>query len=173
MKALVVVESVFGNTRQIADAVANGIGRHMDVQVVDVRDAPAVVDGVDLLVVGGPTHAFGMTRAETRRAAAEQSGGTVTADAVGLREWLVTLHVVGAAGATFDTRMDRLRLPGSAAKAAGRALRRRGVQLVARPQTFRVVGTRGPLREGELARAEAWGAQLAVQLTPARPGADA
>ena len=51
MRALVVVESVFGNTRQIADAVAAGLAPHMDVDVLDVVDAPEVVENVDLLVV--------------------------------------------------------------------------------------------------------------------------
>ncbi|SHK75084.1 Flavodoxin [Pseudonocardia thermophila] len=173
MKALVVVESVFGNTRQIAEAIAQGLGDEALVRVVDVADAPATVDGVDLLVVGGPTHAFGMTRESTRRAAAEQSGGAVPPAAVGLREWLAVVRVGPVAGAAFDTRMDTFRLPGSAAKGAARALRRLGVRLVDRPRTFRVVGMQGPLRDGEPFRARAWGAHLAAQMAPVRPGAGA
>ena len=164
MRALVVVESVFGNTRRIADAVAGGLGAHLDVTQYDVGDAPDTVEGFDLLVVGGPTHAFGMTRPNTRRAAAEQSGGAVEADAVGLREWLVTVHVGPIAAAVFDTRMDKLRLPGSAAKGAARQLRKRGLRLLAPAETFRVLGTQGPLRDGEQERATAWGATLATRL---------
>ena len=77
MRALVVVESVFGNTRRIAEAVAEGLGQRAGARIVDVAVAartPDLLDGIDLLVVGGPTHAFGMTRASTRRSAAEQVG---------------------------------------------------------------------------------------------------
>lgn len=171
MKALVVVESVFGNTLQIADAVARGLARAGDVRVVDVVDAPQEIQRIDLLVVGGPTHAFGMTRPETRRAAAEQSDDMVVPGTVGLREWLATLRVAPIAGAAFDTRTDRVRLPGSAARGAARALRRLGLHMIARPTTFRVLGTRGPLRDGELERAEAWGAALAADPAVIRAGA--
>jgi hypothetical protein len=75
------------------------------------------------------------------------------------------------AGATFDTRTDRVRLPGSAAGGAARALRRLGLHMIARPTTFRVLGTRGPLRDGELERAEAWGAALATDPALVRTGA--
>jgi flavodoxin len=56
MSSLVVYESMWGNTKTVAEAVAEGIGR--DVAVVHVADAPVLVPSdVDLLVVGGPTHA--------------------------------------------------------------------------------------------------------------------
>jgi hypothetical protein len=166
MKALVVVESVFGNTRQVAEAVVRGLRLHLDAELVDVVDAPEVISGVDLLVVGGPTHAFGMTRLNTRRSATEESGGRVQADAVGLREWLTALRVGPIAGASFDTRMDKPWLPGSAAAGAARRLRKQGLRMLAPPETFRVVGTRGPLRDSELDRATAWGTTLAASLTP-------
>ncbi len=69
MDALVVVESVFGNTRAVAEAIAAGLADRMTVRVVDVADAPTAVTGLDLLVVGGPTHAFGMSWSATRRSA--------------------------------------------------------------------------------------------------------
>jgi hypothetical protein len=169
MKALVVVESVFGNTRRIGDAVARGLGSHLDVTVADVIDAPDTVSGVELLVVGGPTHAFGMTRPNTRRAAADESDGAVEADAVGLREWLLTVHMEPIAGAAFDTRMDKLWLPGSAAAGAAKRLRKHGLRVLLPPETFRVAGTQGPLRDGELDRAAAWGTLLAARLAPTQP----
>ena len=164
MDALVVVESVFGNTRAVADAIATGLAGRMTVRTTDVTDAPSTVSDVDLIVVGGPTHAFGMTRPATRRAAADQSGGTVPADSVGLREWLATLPAGTAAAATFDTRMGQLRIPGSAAKGAARMLAKRGYWMLTRPMTFQVAGTQGPLLDGERERAAAWGAELARQL---------
>jgi hypothetical protein len=165
MQALVVVESVFGNTRKIAEAVAEGLGQRAGARVVDVAEAartPGLLDGIDLLVVGGPTHAFGMTRATTRRSAAEQAGGGAVAAETGLREWLAALPATapGLRAAAFDTRTDRPRLPGSAAAGAARRLRRLGAELVARPESFRVTGTAGPLLPEETERARVWGHNL-------------
>ena len=153
MDALVVVESVFGNTRAVADAIATGLAQTHD-GPHDGRHRRAVSGfRCGPIVVGGPTHAFGMTRPATRRAAADQSGGTVQADSVGLREWLATLPAGTAAVATFDTRMGQLRIPGSAAKGAARMLAKRGYPMLARPMTFQVAGTQGPLLDGERERA--------------------
>lgn len=174
MKALVVVESVFGNTQRIADAVAEGLSTQLDVRTVDVGDAPATVEpDLDLLVVGGPTHAFGLTRASTRKSAAEQSEGSAVAAEVGLREWLDALSGGHTAAATFDTRMNRPRLPGSAAAAARNQLKWLGYHMAARPESFRVGAVSGPLLDGEVDRARRWGEVLAAQLTdvgPARSG---
>jgi membrane protease YdiL (CAAX protease family) len=166
--ALVVVESVFGNTRLVADAVAAGLGTRMHTRVVEVTEDGAVAasEGVDLLVVGGPTHAFGMTRVSTRRSAAEQAGGGAVPAEMGLREWLAALPAVTDRrfAASFDTRADKPRLPGSAASAAARRLHRLGYQRVCHPESFRVSGTTGPLVDGELDRARAWGSALAQRV---------
>ena len=67
MKALVVYESMFGNTEEVARAVAEGVGETMDVSLHEVSTAPApITDLVDLVVVGGPTHAFSLSRPSTR-----------------------------------------------------------------------------------------------------------
>jgi hypothetical protein len=170
MQALVVVESVFGNTRAIADAVADGLAHCGDVRVLTATEAAAatgLLDGVGLLVVGGPTHAFGMTRAATRRSAAERAGGGAVAATTGLREWLAALPATrtGLPAAAFDTRTDHPRLPGSAASGAARRLRRLGYELVARPESFRVTGTTGPLLADEAERARVWGHNLLARVT--------
>jgi hypothetical protein len=71
--------------------------------------------------------------------------------------------------AAFDTRISRPRLPGSAAAAAEKRLRRLGFRVLARFQSFFVEGTTGPLARGELERARRWGEELAVELGAARP----
>lgn len=169
MRALVVYESMFGNTRTIAEAVADGLATRLDVRAMNVTDAPTVVDDdVDLVVVGGPTHAFGMSRPSTRRSAVDQGAAATAADA-GMREWIdaATLPATTVA-ATFDTRVKVPGLPGSAARKARRRLRRKGVTVLAPPVTFWVEGTPGPLREGERRRATRWGEELGTRLAERR-----
>src|SRR4029079_18384580 len=73
MRALVVYESMYGNTKQNAAAVADGLATRMPVQLTEVGAAPTVLaDDIGLLVVGGPTHAHGMSKAESRESAAER-----------------------------------------------------------------------------------------------------
>lgn len=167
MKALVVFESMFGNTEKVARAVADGLRGHMDVELVVAAEAPApLLDLVDLVVVGGPTHAFSMTRSSTREGAVQQ-GAHADAAKGGIREWIDRLHPGPHSElvATFDTRVGKVRhLPGSAAKAAARALRTHGYSSVGRPESFFVEDVAGPLFDGELERAQEWGRQLATKL---------
>lgn len=172
MRALVVYESMFGNTRAVAEAVAQGLSGRMEVDLAEVASAPDDV-AVDLVVAGGPTHAFSMSRPATRRSALEQSAsGEVVSRGRGLREWLAAAgpRLRGAPVAAFDTRITTTRLSGSAAKAAQRRLRRSGARIVAPAESFSVGGTTGPLGEGELERAKRWGADLAQRCAePAAP----
>lgn len=167
MRALVVFESMFGNTRSIAAAVAEGLGSLLDVDLVEVGAAPTHLgEDVDLLVVGGPTHAFGMSRPSTREDAAGQATQPLVSRGIGLREWLADLEVgTGVAAATFDTRIDRPRVPGSAARAVAKRLRSRGLRMIAHPECFFVGHTAGPLLEGEEARARRWAEGLAADLS--------
>jgi hypothetical protein len=165
VSVLVIYESMFGNTRQIAEAVASGLveAGARGVAPVPVEEAPPELpEDVELLVVGGPTHAFGMTRPRTRQDAAARPGA-VSTGRLGIREWLDRLEIFrpGVPAATFDTRIGKPRVPGSAAKGAARRLRSRGLELVVPPETFWVRDTEGPLDEGECERARAWGAALA------------
>jgi flavodoxin len=157
---LVVVESAFGNTRRIAEAIAAGIGPAAS--VIDIGEAPATVPAdVDLLIIGGPTHALGMSRPQTRQDAAERGG---TAPGHGIREWIAELTPSpGCRAATFDTKSGSLRrLAGSAANRAARVLRRNGFTLAARPMSFYVADLEGPLLDGETERATDWGRNLAA-----------
>lgn len=169
MRALVVFESMFGNTEAIAREVAEGLAAHADVTVVDVAEAPTNVGAdVEVLVVGAPTHAFSLSRPATRRDAAGRSAVPAVSSGIGLREWLAGLDPgAGTLCAAFDTRVRRPRLPGSAARAAARRLRRFGLRLVTPAASFYVDGTMGPLLDGELERARRWGEMLADRAKPA------
>ena len=183
MRVTVVYESLFGNTRTLAEAIAEGIGTAApgaDVSCVPVTEAGSVVAEADLLVAGGPTHFLGMTSQRSRRMArqyrvqAAGGGGRHAGDAPplgpGVREWLATLPAGGGRrAAAFDTRLDTL-FPGSAARLIGRILRDLGYQVIAAPEGFTVTTVQGPLSPGERERARAWGAGLADsfrQLGPA------
>jgi len=168
MKALVLYESMFGNTETIARAIASGLGDAFEVTLADVATMPTAA-GVDLLVVGGPTHAFGLSRPGTRQDAARQGGIRPGAATVGLRDYLdVSPMLTGLAAATFDTRIIRPFLPGSAARKAHQRLRRLGCRMLAPPMSFQVMGTAGPLADGETGRAERWALGLAAALLTER-----
>jgi hypothetical protein len=173
MRALVVYESMYGNTRMIADAIAEGLRESCEAEVARVGElelAPELLDGVDLLVVGGPTHVWSMSRGRTRSSAvqaAQKPGSDLHVepgvDGSGVREWLNTLERRhGLAAAAFDTRMPGPAiLTGRASAAIGRRLRRNGCRLVVAPESFRV-SRRSELLPGEPARARDWGERLAA-----------
>jgi hypothetical protein len=176
MRAVVVYESMYGNTRAVAEAIAEGIRPVHDVVVVSTgRAGPRVVDGATLLVVGGPTHAHGMTRRRTREAAAEAAGkpdSTVVledgAKGPGVREWLASLGHLNVLAAAFDTRVDwPALLSGRASKAIDRELENHGAHRAADPESF-LVTKENELEPGEEDRARRWGERLAalVMATP-------
>jgi hypothetical protein len=172
MKSLVIYESMYGNTHLIAKAIAAGLHEAGETVLMPLYQ---VVDGslrdVDLLVVGGPTHAHGLSRARTRKAAAEAAHDpekhlTLEAQGAGrgLRDWLDDLLDVPANGAAFDTRVDMSPvLTGRAARGIAKRLRHHGCHLVTPPESF-LVDKSNHLLPGEEERARIWGAGLAKRL---------
>ncbi len=167
MRALVIYESMYGNTQAIAEAIAAGLAEaDVEVTTCEVSEAPTTLGDLDLVVAGGPTHALGMSRASTREDAAAKGHEPVISRVIGLREWIDALEPVQptarVAVATFDTRVRHPRVPGSAARAARKHLRQHGYRAVDPATTFWVDGMEGPLLDGEEDRARRWGADLAV-----------
>jgi hypothetical protein len=156
MNAAVVYESSFGNTRKLAEAIA----AELDAPVYSVDEQPPKLEGLDLLVVGAPTHVHGRTGARSRQAAHDQ--GAPGEAGIGARGWLDRMpETPGLAGAAFDTRPDKpALLTGSAARGIAKRLARHGCTLASEPESFFVEGTPGPLASGELERAAAWGRSL-------------
>lgn len=167
MTVLIVAESYFGNTRTVAQAIASGLTRFLGpnaVTLVRPDEAPLELrSGIDLLLVGAPTHDFSMPKEQSRSQAAKK--GATGNHGIGLQEWIgqmtprADLRVV-----TFDTSIEMRFTLGSASKAAYKALKKRGFRKAERGESFRVAGTVGPLIRDEESRAETWGAQLAAQL---------
>lgn len=172
MRALMVYESLWGNTEQLARAIADAVAEQFSIDVADSDAAPASVEAYDLVVVGAPTHAFTMSRASTR-AEAGKTHGAPHVPARGIREWLDVLKspTTTIPALVFDTRVDHPRLPGSAAKAARQGLRRVGLSTGTAQETFRVHGYGGPLLDGELERAVAWATGSLVELGLTAPRA--
>jgi hypothetical protein len=175
MRALIIYESMYGNTHLVADAIAEGLRTAGEVTVVPVKDiSTAPVGDVDLLVVGGPTHVHGMTRAKTRQAAVEAAekpesdldiDPELDVDAPGLREWFDTVDSLPSAAAAFDTRIDMpAAITGRASKGIAKRLRRHGASLIAEPTSF-LVTKDSKLEPDEALRAREWGERLAALLS--------
>lgn len=172
MKAVVVYESMYGNTHAIADAIARGIESADGYEAVVVesvaRADQQLIAGADLVVVGGPTHAHGMTRPGTRKQAVRTvkpaAGMKLEPDAggVGVRDWLDSLGPMETRGAAFDTRMKGpALLTGRASTGIAKQLRDHRVTVVSKPESF-LVDKSSQLVSGEIERARNWGRQLAA-----------
>jgi hypothetical protein len=164
--ALVVYESMFGATRRAAQAIADGLEPYATVRLLEVSDAPRVIpEDVGLVIVGGPTHVFGLSRPNTRAEAAGRTSAPLVSPGDGVREWLEGLQGhEGLAGAAFGTRVPRRGVPGSAARGIAHRLRRRQVQLLAKAEDLFVGGVGGGLLDGEADRAREWAGRIGASL---------
>jgi hypothetical protein len=162
VKAIVVYESHWGNTAAVARAVAEGIGP--DARALTTAEADvAAVAGADLIVAGAPLLGFSLPT-DVMIKSLNNGSHPVAPDLShpGMRSWLAGLPEGSGYGAGFETRVWWS--PGSAAKTISRGLELKGWRPLAKPQRFIVSDRYGPLRDGELERAKAWGAELAKSL---------
>ncbi len=174
MTALIVYESMFGNTKRIALAIAEGIATKLPVETIEVSDAPEEIGGdIALLVVGGPTHVHGMSSPRTRKSAAERADGPLVSQRIGIREWLdnARAEVFDIHAAAFDTRVNGMAMfTGSAAKGYEKGLRSAGFRVDWPPQSFLVSSSTPPsedaLLAGQIEEARAWGEAIASKVTP-------
>jgi flavodoxin I len=149
LRALIVYDSLHGNTAQVAQAIGEALAGEVSVRRVDGVSA-AEVGAVDLLIVGSPTHGGWFTEA--------------------IKDWLDQIPataVQGARVAAFDTRTPPTRLSrifGFAAPRIAKSLEKKGVTLLVPPAGFIVKGIKGPLDEGELERAAGWAQEIAASM---------
>jgi hypothetical protein len=161
MKAIVVYESLWGNTAAVARAIADGLGSDA-VALPTGQATPGLVAGADLIVAGAPLLGFGLPTEDMRANIGKSSSGAPTPPDLAhpsMRAWIGSLPSVRARYATFETRIWWS--PGSAAKSIAKLLDDHGMRPAAEPKKFIVTGRYGPLKGGELGRAKAWGASLA------------
>ena len=157
MKTIVVYDSVFGNTEQIARVIGNALGGPDEVGVFRVTGVSAEsLKGVSLIVVGSPTRVFRPTQ-PIQDFLKNMSAGALN----------------GVRAAAFDTRIAAedtnsgflrlmVKIFGYAAEPMARALEKKGGKLAAPAEGFFVKDTEGPLKAGEVERAAAWAKQLAA-----------
>ncbi len=153
MNSIVIYASHFGNTKQIAEAIASGLRSRGSAQIFAVDEAPQMLPtGIDLVVVGGPTEAHGMTQPMAR-----------------YFDRLAPDAMAGIAAAAFDTRLRWPRwLSGSAGTDISARLRRVGASMIVPAESFIIKGMANTgggktpeLDDGELERATAWAGKLA------------
>jgi len=145
MRALVVYDSVYGNTEEIAEAIGGAIIGG-EVRVLRAGEVgPPELENISLLVVGAPTQ-----------------GGRATPAIRDFLDRVSKAEINGVDAAAFDTRVASrvAKIFGYAAGKIAGSLKKKGANLVAEPEGFFVEGTKGPLTEGELERAAAWGKGL-------------
>ena len=171
MRAVLIYESMFGDNRQVAMAIAAGLNEAgVAAEAIEVGIAPTAIDpDVDLLVVGSPNHAWSMPRPNTRQSAAAKSDGPLVSQGIGVREWLNSADpLTGQRTVAFDTRgthpkamvaMDH------AAASIEKGLAKLGGTRLLPAEHFRVADMKGPLEPGEPERAHAWGVTMAGLLT--------
>lgn len=152
MRVLIVYSSKFGNTRRVAEAIAEVAKQAGDTRVVDIEQlAASDFEGVDLVVMGSPTHALTLPAAVRSVLAAQPPG-----------------LLAGKSVAAFDTTVKPWPLRHlRASPKLLRQLQRLGGRPVARPKTFfvRMIGAQQPgevnlLLEGEIERARAWAGKV-------------
>jgi len=161
MKAIVVYESLWGNTAAIARAIAEGIGP--EARALSTAEATSsVVADADLIVAGAPVLGFNLPTEQMREnIRTSPSRGPTNPDLShpSLRSWLDALPKKQGRAAAFETRLWWS--PAGSTSTIVHKLEGAGYRTVAKAQRFVVKGAYGPLRNGEVERARQWGAELA------------
>lgn len=157
MKAVIVYDSYFGNTEKIAQAIGEALKPVVEVGIYRVADVKVVqTAGVDLFIVGSPTRGFRPTPV--------------------IKDFLKGIPQNGLKGvqvAAFDTRMPTeevknaiysgfVKVFGYAARPMADLLKKKGGKLCLPAEGFIVMGREGPLKEGEVERAEAWAKRILI-----------
>jgi hypothetical protein len=162
MAAIVVYESLWGNTAAVARAIAEGIGS--GARALSTAGATSdVIAGADLIVAGAPVLGFTLPTEAMRtsiRTGPQYASNPGDFSHPSMRSWLATLSPGSGCGAAFETRVSGP-VPGGSTKAIIRGLSAAGRRVVGDGERFIVTGRYGPLRDGELERARAWGVELA------------
>ena len=170
MEAIVVYESVWGNTADVARAIAEGLGGGAEAFATDAVPAERLAKA-DLIVAGSPVFAFSLPNESTRARILESEADGPRPDLShpSLRSWLDSLPTGNGLAAAFETRIWWS--PRGAIGTIEKKLARAGYRRLAKAEKYVVKDKYGPLREGELDRARAWGRSLRMALERDVPAA--
>jgi flavodoxin len=160
MKAIVVYESLWGNTAAIARFIAEGFGN--EACTVSTKEAtPEVLKGADLLIVGSPVLGFTVTNDRAIEAIKANPGNSPEPPDLSqpsMHSWLDSLEPGGIKFAAFETRV--VGPWGKATSGIEDHLKKLGYKKIAEGHQFIVESRYGPLKYGEVERAQEWGAEL-------------
>jgi flavorubredoxin len=164
MHAIVVYESIWGNTAEIARAIAEGLGP--DVRAYPTDEVPAEeLHRADLIVAGSPVFVFGLPTEAIRQRILEDEAFAKTPPDLShpsLRTWLDGIAAGRGRSAAFETRIWWS--PRGATGTIEKRLAALGYPPIAKAAKFVVQDKYGPLRAGELERARKWGRELALAM---------
>jgi flavodoxin len=151
MNTLIIYDSLFGNTEQLAVAMARALGVFGPSRSAHVNETPFTqLRDVDLLILGCPTQHWNLTP--------------------DMKVWLERVPMEALRGpkvACFDTRLSiPLWIGRHAAPLMARSLRRRGIALAAAPEGFFVSDRDRRLEAGEVTRGVAWAMRLGEMMAP-------
>jgi len=169
MNAIIVYESLWGNTAAVARAIAEGFGPNAHAHATD-EVAQADLASADLIVAGSPVFGFSLpTEAMRENILHSETDATTPPDLShpSLRSWLETLPAGRGRSAAFETRIWWS--PRGATGTIEKRLAQRGYVPIHKAHKFVVRDKYGPLREGELDRAREWGRELRQAIETAAP----
>jgi flavodoxin len=153
MKILVIYDSVYGNTKKVAEAATQALEKSNKVELLHAKDAKeADMQGLDLLIIGSPTH-----------------GGWFSEDVRNFFSRISKNALEKVKAAAFDTSTPKqgqgffinmiTRIFGNAAPRIAKALAQKGAEVID-SKIFWVDGKEGPMLEGELKKAKKWAKEL-------------
>jgi len=144
MKALVLFDSQFGNTKIIAQIIAKELGKNVKAVSVSGFNIKSLKE-TNLLVVGSPIHGWRPSEKMVEFLAKLEKG-----------------QLEGVQAAAFDTRV-KVFFHGDASKKIAKKLKQAGASIIVNPEVFFVEGTNGPLLKGEIEKARVWAKSIKLR----------
>ena len=149
-KVIVVYESVFGNTRVVAESIIEGMREVSGIETTLSKPKEVDLNQIteyDAILVGSPNHIGGATW--------------------GIRRFINKLGKIkleGKLAAVFDTYVGKDFE--KAVKKMEKQIREKvpGLKLAAPGLSIKVKGLRGPIAQGELPKCKEFGTKIAIQI---------
>jgi len=148
---LVIHFSKFGNTKMVAEAIAEELGSAGPARVTSIEQLTNTdLKEIDLIVMGSPTHNMNLPKVVRP-----------------ILEQLPRGIFRGIPAVAFDTsyKLSTFMARFTVAKKLARRLSKLGGKRIVPPETFHVEGREGPLYPSEIERAKKWARLIIERLT--------